>query len=61
MPWAWGGEGRPRSPGGYWAAGDDVIGDPPHEPQGWYSVFDADAQAGGEGRCLHEEDSGQAG
>lgn len=42
MPWAWGGEGRPRSPGGYWAAGDDVIGDPPHEPQGWYSVFDAD-------------------
>lgn len=42
MPWAWGGEGRPRSPGCYWQAGDDVIGDPPHEPQGWYSVFDKD-------------------
>ena len=42
MPWAWGGEGRPRSPGCYWRAGDDIIGDPPHEPQGWYSIFDRD-------------------
>ena len=42
MPWAWGGEGRPRVAGGYWRAGDDVIGDPPHEPQGWYSVFATD-------------------
>lgn len=41
--WAWGGEGR--------ALHDDYrmkpketayVGDPPHEPQGWYSVFDAD-------------------
>jgi mannan endo-1,4-beta-mannosidase len=24
-------------------AGDvSYVGDPPHEPQGWYSVFDAD-------------------
>ena len=43
MPWAWGGEGRPRRPGGFWRVGDDVIGDPPHEPQGWYSVFETDA------------------
>jgi mannan endo-1,4-beta-mannosidase len=21
----------------------DYVGDPPHEPQGWYSVFDNDA------------------
>eukprot|EP00967_Tisochrysis_lutea_P005603 scaffold6668_cov30-Tisochrysis_lutea.AAC.1 len=31
--WAWSGEGR---------AGQ-LLGDPPHEPQGWYSVFDTDA------------------
>jgi hypothetical protein len=30
--WAWAGEGR---------AGQ-LVGDPPHEPQGWYSVFDTD-------------------
>jgi len=32
--WAWAGEGRP---GAGW------VGDPPHEPAGWYSVYDADA------------------
>jgi mannan endo-1,4-beta-mannosidase len=32
--WAWAGEARPGKP---W------IGDPPHEPAGWYSVYDADA------------------
>ena len=46
MWWAWAGEGRARQPGDHWAPGDDLLGDPPHEPQGWYSVFDADAQAG---------------
>jgi mannan endo-1,4-beta-mannosidase len=25
-----------------WTQGDDFIGDPPHEPQGWYSVYDKD-------------------
>ncbi|MEM7368629.1 MAG: cellulase family glycosylhydrolase [Bacteroidota bacterium] len=40
--WAWGGEGRPRSPKTVWKAGDDFIGDPPHEYQGWYSVYDKD-------------------
>jgi mannan endo-1,4-beta-mannosidase len=40
--WAWAGEGRPRTPAGIWKTGDDFIGDPPHEAQGWYSVFDTD-------------------
>ncbi len=41
--WAWGGEGRPRQAEAIWKAGDDFIGDPPHEPQGWYSVYDKDS------------------
>ena len=41
--WAWGGEGRPRQPACMWKANDDFIGDPPHEPQGWYSVYDSDS------------------
>lgn len=40
--WAWGGEGRPKSPGSIWQQGDALIGDPPHERQGWYSVYDRD-------------------
>jgi mannan endo-1,4-beta-mannosidase len=32
--WAWGGMSRPGRP---W------VGDPPHEPAGWYSVFNIDA------------------
>ncbi|CAF1092678.1 unnamed protein product [Adineta ricciae] len=40
--WAYGGEGRPRLPRANWTQGDDFIGDPPHEPQGWYSVYDTD-------------------
>jgi mannan endo-1,4-beta-mannosidase len=40
--WAWGGEGRPRKPGSIWQEGDSMIGDPPHELQGWYSVYDKD-------------------
>ncbi|HEV8513724.1 MAG TPA: glycoside hydrolase family 2 TIM barrel-domain containing protein [Cyclobacteriaceae bacterium] len=40
--WAWAGEGRPRVAEGMWKAGDNFIGDPPHEPQGWYSVYDKD-------------------
>ena len=38
--WGWGGCGRPRDL--VWQAGDDYLCDPPHEPQGWYSVFDND-------------------
>lgn len=41
--WAWGGEGRPRQPASWWKKGDDFTGDPPHEPQGWYSVYNTDA------------------
>lgn len=42
--WAWGGEGRAQHPDKHFAPGDtNYVGDPPHEPQGWYSVFDSDA------------------
>ena len=40
--WSYGGYGRSTSPGGIWKIGDDLIGDPPHEFQGWYSVYDTD-------------------
>lgn len=40
--WAWGGQGRPRQPKAIWQSGDELIGDPPHEYQGWYSVYDQD-------------------
>ena len=49
--WAWGGEGRPRRPrqpaeallGMHcWQKGDALLGDPPHEAAGWYSVYDED-------------------
>ena len=38
--WGWGGKGRPREL--VWQEGDDYLCDPPHEPQGWYSLFDND-------------------
>jgi len=42
--WAWGGEGRPRDPdNAQWKLGDPFTGDPPQEPQGRNSVFDADS------------------
>ncbi|HBA62077.1 MAG TPA: mannanase [Elusimicrobia bacterium] len=40
--WAWAGESRPPRPGQPWKAGDPWLGDPPHEFQGWYSVYDGD-------------------
>ncbi|MBM4250736.1 MAG: mannanase [Deltaproteobacteria bacterium] len=40
--WAWSGEARPVEPGGLWRPGTPYTGDPPHEPQGWYSVYDRD-------------------
>lgn len=41
--WAWGGEGRAAHPDHKFRPGDTTyVGDPPHEPQGWYSVFDTD-------------------
>ena len=41
--WAWGGEGRARH-GDFVFRQDDTtyLGDPPHEPQGWYSVLSGD-------------------
>lgn len=42
--WAWNGEGRARHPDHRFRPGDTAwLGDPPHEPQGWYGVFDSDA------------------
>jgi len=40
--WSYSGEARPNHTGGYWEKGDDFVGDPPHELQGWYGVYDAD-------------------
>jgi len=42
MPWAWAGTSRPPRPGQMWKPGDPFVGDPPHEEQGWYSVYDTD-------------------
>jgi mannan endo-1,4-beta-mannosidase len=42
MPWAWAGDSRPPRPGDLWKPGDSFIGDPPHEKQGWYSIYDQD-------------------
>jgi mannan endo-1,4-beta-mannosidase len=42
--WAWSGEGRAQHADHHMQPGDtSYLGDPPHEPQGWYGVFDADA------------------
>ena len=38
--WGWGGIGRPQND--LWMNGADYLCDPPHEPQGWYSVFSND-------------------
>jgi mannan endo-1,4-beta-mannosidase len=40
--WAIGGEGKPRQAECIWQPGDEYIGDPPHEKQGWYSVYFSD-------------------
>jgi mannan endo-1,4-beta-mannosidase len=42
--WAWSGEGRAQHQDHHFQPGDtNYLGDPPHEPQGWYGVFDVDA------------------
>lgn len=42
--WAWNGEARTPHPDARFKDGDRAyMGDPPHEPQGWYGVFDSDA------------------
>ena len=41
--WAWNGEARAAHPDAKFRDGDLVyMGDPPHEPQGWYGNFDTD-------------------
>ena len=42
--WAWNGESRAMHADHRFRCGDTAyMGDPPHEPQGWYGVFDCDA------------------
>ncbi|WP_353228834.1 mannanase [Novosphingobium sp.] len=41
--WGWNGEARTTRPDHRWHPGDPLMGDPPHEPQGWYGNFDSDA------------------
>jgi len=41
--WGYAGEARPVPPFGlWWRPGDAFPADPPHEPQGWYSVYHSD-------------------
>ena len=41
--WAWNGEARAAHPDHKFKDGDlSYMGDPPHEPQGWYGNFDSD-------------------
>lgn len=41
--WSWSGAGRPAQPyGSYWEPGSELIGDPPHEHQGWYGIYSSD-------------------
>ncbi|QNE04090.1 glycoside hydrolase 5 family protein [Croceicoccus marinus] len=41
--WAWNGEARAQHDDARFVAGDRAyMGDPPHEPQGWYGNFDSD-------------------
>ena len=43
--WAWNGEARARHGDYRYRNGDNAyMGDPMHEPQGWYGVFDSDAE-----------------
>lgn len=40
--WTYSGEVKPERPGEYWKKGDAFLGDPPHELQGWYGVYNTD-------------------
>jgi mannan endo-1,4-beta-mannosidase len=42
-PWSWAGASIPARPGQLWRPGDPLTGDPPHEMQGWYSVYEKDS------------------
>ena len=40
--WSWSGIAKPTNPAQMWKRGDSFTGDPPHELQGWYSIYDSD-------------------
>ncbi|MEW6701217.1 MAG: mannanase, partial [Bacteroidota bacterium] len=40
--WSWGGVGRGKNEDDLWRKGDQFVGDPPQEPQGFNSIFDTD-------------------
>lgn len=40
--WSWAGEAQPPRPHEFWEKGDPLTGDPPHEKQGWYSIYAGD-------------------
>lgn len=40
--WSWSGQGYPVAPGVPWQEGEPFTGDPPHEAQGWYAIYDTD-------------------
>jgi len=40
--WGYSGSMSPNIPGSYWKMDDPLIGDPPHELQGWYSIYNTD-------------------
>jgi len=43
--WSWSGEAEPREDWGVvWNPGEPMIGDNPSEPQGWYSISEADRE-----------------
>jgi mannan endo-1,4-beta-mannosidase len=42
--WAWSGEARARHDDRRYRDGDPYLGDPPHEPQGWYGIFESDTE-----------------
>ncbi|WP_114520432.1 mannanase [Altererythrobacter sp. ZODW24] len=43
--WSWNGEARAQHDDFRFVDGDtQYMGDPPHEPQGWYGLFDSDAE-----------------
>ena len=43
--WAWNGEARARHADFRYQNGDNAyMGDPMHEPQGWYGIFDSDSE-----------------
>lgn len=37
--WSYSGYGYPEKPGDIWKPGKPLTGDPPHEEQGWYSIY----------------------